>query len=853
MGKIYKIPARESFLDNLALGLINNSLYNQDLQETLIILPTKLSGKLLYDSLLKYSYKNLILPKIIPLADLSNNDDPFKYLDDFLALPQYFSILEIKIYIWQIYDSWNSDTIYNKKQFCNDALKFFIELEELECDLEEIIINLDINQYEEYDKSLMDFFRFFIPKWLDYSKKEHKISFIQYRNLLVKLREKNLHKINSYKNIILAGTTGTNKCTKNLIKKIITAEKGVFVFHEAINLDHHKENYYPNYSYLKEQEQSVNFWYINNQEKKITTNIQLINNNDIYQEARLITNIIKNNKAQKTHTNIITNNLELRNLIINQIDDIKIAKQNYYLTDPLNLALFTYLHIIKYLEFIVEHNNAEPLLENQLNYNHNEKIINFLKIYYPETQWLKISEFIKNIHDKNIKLKYKISNIYELEKDNIFSFITEILDKKIAKILDKITYIKKSFPNNIKQIIEILNYLISRNNHNIYYHNQFITFLASKDARLKHHQNSIIADIGETSWQANILNIFNNQHLIKLLDINLITLRKQQIAHDFLIHKYNPNLILTKSSFINNKQNVNFFYIKSFTINNNYYYDDLKNIPITILSQKKAHIFCPQKYKTHNFSVTQIEKLLQNPYAIYAKKILELKALSLFKFESEQKFFGILIHKIIDIYIKNYKEINSPIKYLTKLYNNEIKQFHWKKSLQYSWKKRFSYIARWFIAQHQNSIDNKAQINSEYQVRSKINNIFLTAKIDRLEHYDKELKIIDYKTGIPAKRNHIIEGLSTQLALEAYICLSLDQNNYNKKINLEYWQLQGKENQLGKIHHIKETEHIIEIAKNNIGKIISTYQNPQTAIIAFPNENNLPKYDDYYHLTRYQR
>ena len=253
MGKIYKIPAQESFLDNLALGLINNPLYSKDLQKNLIILPTKLSGKLFYDSLLKNSYKNLILPKIIPLADLSNDDDPFKYLDDFLALPQHSSILEIKIYIWQIYDSWNNDIIYSKKQFCNDALKFFIELEELECDLEKIIINLDINQFEGYDKSLIDFFRFFIPKWLDYSRKKQKISFIQYRNLLVNLRAKNLYKVNSYKNIILAGTTGTNKCTQNLIKKIITAEKGVFVFHEAINLDHHKEDYYPNYSYLKEQ------------------------------------------------------------------------------------------------------------------------------------------------------------------------------------------------------------------------------------------------------------------------------------------------------------------------------------------------------------------------------------------------------------------------------------------------------------------------------------------------------------------------------------------------------------------------------------------------------------------------
>jgi RecB family exonuclease len=845
MGKIYKISAQSSFLDNLSLGLINNPLYNKDLNKTLIILPTNLSCKLLYESLVKNAANQLILPKIIPLADLSNSDDPYKYLADFLNTPTAISALEIKLHIWKIYDQWQNTHLYNKLQFCNDIFRCFIELEELETNFDQFLDQINIQEFEGYDKVIINFLVFFLQKWLIYLKTTNKISFIVQRNLLVRLRAENLNKLNIYKHIILAGTTGVNKCTKYLINKIIKHPQGVFIFHETNNIGHSKTEFYPDYSNITNHKLSqINLWHL--EKKPININNKLIITNDIEQQARLIYKIIKHNKDHNIHTNVIINNLELRNLILYQLTDLKAEKQNYYNNNPIQLILNIALEIIKYIETSFHKNKYENLLEDKLKLDKKYKIINLLQsYYYLNDKHIEIKEFINNISS------IELESLKNYDISNIFAFIKKIshqfnLDNELTKITNLL------INKDINSQIETLNYIISKPNNNIYYNNSFVTFLNSKEARFKYNNNNIIADISENSWQPNILNIFNNNHLISIIKVNLLELRKKQIANDFLIQKYNPLAVFTKISLYNKKQNLDYFYSKYIKIRHHCYYDDLKNIPVKVLAQEKTQIFCKKEQKTHNFSVTQIEKLLQNPYSIYASKILNLKSIQLFKFEYEKQFFGIMIHEIIDKYVKNFTQHQDHFKYLQNLYNTKLKSIIWHKSLQYYWHHKFNYIAKWLINQHNESIISKAKILTEYQIKHQINNIYLTAKVDRLEFYDNKLKIIDYKTGIPATQSQIISGTSNQLALEAYIALNLYRNYTENEIKLEYWQLKGKKNEAGKVCQIKESAKITMIAQENIKKIIADYQNSNQAIIAFPNENNLPKYDDYYHLARYE-
>ena len=87
MGIAYKISAKGSFIDSLSLGILHNLEYSTVSNKILIILPNQTSCKLLYNSFLRQCNNSFIIPKIIPLSDLSNADDPFKFFPEFLSMP----------------------------------------------------------------------------------------------------------------------------------------------------------------------------------------------------------------------------------------------------------------------------------------------------------------------------------------------------------------------------------------------------------------------------------------------------------------------------------------------------------------------------------------------------------------------------------------------------------------------------------------------------------------------------------------------------------------------------------------------------------------------------------------------
>ena len=228
------------------------------------------------------------------------------------------------------------------------------------------------------------------------------------------------------------------------------------------------------------------------------------------------------------------------------------------------------------------------------------------------------------------------------------------------------------------------------------------------------------------------------------------------------------------------------------------------------------------------------------------------KASHQFDFEQEAQFFGIMIHEVIDKYIHHYDSLNlsDHLQYLLSLFAQKIKNSNFRKSIIKSWQSRFYYISSWIIQQHRKAIKNSIKIYSEYNVKIPIKHIYLKAKIDRIEEYHNQLKIIDYKTGKPPSVNNITLGLSPQLILEAYICLKLFNNLKSEDILLEYWELKGKKLKDGIINIIKDQSELIKYTEQYMLQIISDYQNNNTPIISFPNDNHISEYDDYFHLAR---
>lgn len=868
MNNVYKIPAKDSFIDSLAAGLLNNPEYSNILDKTLIILPNQISCKFLYDSLLQQCDNSLTLPKIIPIADINNPDDPFKFLPPFLSMPESIEIDEIKIFIYKIFSKWQNnnhqqETTYQKIDFCTKFLNFFLELEEMECDIKQLLKNITINDLTIYHQLLIKFLKYFIEEWNSYKLTHHKTSFIENRNNIVKLRTKHISQLKSFNKIILAGSSGINQCTRNLIKKITEINNGIFIFHDIIPLTSSQiTQNHPNYlnkSLLKILPESIKTWY-NNHNKTNHNTKQYIETDNIQQEATLISNLIKRNKAKSLHTTIITNNTYLRNLILLKLENYLEIQQNINANNPRNLL---YLTINKILEYA---NDSNPT---------HQKTISFLKQYHSDN--IEQIEFFLN----SITRSAKNSNLHNLITE-IFSFLSTNTQEPATKVdglidgqiqtkaggINRTHQKSKScIPNsNLKQIFNNIKpfttqnieefkktiFFLTTTNTNIFFTNKHFTIIHPKEARLKNFANTIIADISENSWQANISNILNTAPFIK--SQNLKALRNGQIANDFLRHKHSNHLIITKSRFSGKKNNTSYFWLKEFLSHNikTSYYNSLEGIPYTLDNQKPTIVTPDTKHRIHDFSVTQIEKLIKNPYSIYALKTLKLKSQTIFNFEKEAQFFGTLIHDIIDQYIKNHKTLKEQEHqtYMLSLFHKNIAKTTFRKSIIKAWFNRFNYISNWIINQHNTRIKDTNSIYSEHTSTIAIGNINLKAKIDRIEEYDNHLKIIDYKTGIPPTNTNIKQGLSPQLILEAYICLKLFKNLKTDNISLEYWELKGKKFKEGIIHSIKDISQTIENTEKNIKTILQHYQHKNTPIIAFPNANHIPKYDDYFHLAR---
>ena len=474
--KIYSVPCNNSFLDCLAEGIIKR--LSSKLERTLVILPNQLSCSFLYQSFLKFSVKSLILPKIIPISNIDNIADPYKNLSDFLELPQNFDLMEIKLFIWEVFNVWKEITkiSLDETEFCNDVLSLFCELEEMEYDIYECVDHIIISNLTSYQKLLIKFLKYFVPRWCEYKQAYNKISFIEKRNKIVHLRGKNLDNLDGFDNIILAGTTGINLCTKGFIQKILKHPKGIFIYHDLLDLDNcNITESHPNFSsklLLETISSKQNpIWF--DQDIVTTEKItKYIETDNIYQESNLICKIIQENQSKNLHTTVITNNLDLKKLILLKTVEYIENKKLFYQDNAVFLAIVTTLKIIDLL------NNKSSLKQLEV----------FFTEYY--------------IADHNIVEQIEIFRSLKQKKSpeliiKIFSYISSINSSEIHNIelLRLSQQIRKCTKANFDKLERTLNYLIEKDSANIYCKSRDFTIIHPKDARLKKFEYTLISNL----------------------------------------------------------------------------------------------------------------------------------------------------------------------------------------------------------------------------------------------------------------------------------------------------------------------------------------------------------------------
>jgi ATP-dependent helicase/nuclease subunit B len=259
-------------------------------------------------------------------------------------------------------------------------------------------------------------------------------------------------------------------------------------------------------------------------------------------------------------------------------------------------------------------------------------------------------------------------------------------------------------------------------------------------------------------------------------------------------------------------------------------------------------------------SVTEIEKLLRDPYWIYAKKILRLRKLPPLENQLSAADFGNFVHKALEDFSQHLLKKSPCDWYLLLVKSGEhvLKDLLKASVVKSLWWPRFKRLASWLCRENIFSQDVKYYAEVRGKMYFDINGLpfYLQAKADCLIIDQKgAISIIDYKTGALPSMKNILQGTSSQMILEALIAASggFMVQDLNKKNTIEkiiYIRLTGGEIAGEELIITNDITEMMNQAFVGVSKLISAFYDQSTPYYASPLPELLLKYNDYAHLAR---
>lgn len=184
----------------------------------------------------------------------------------------------------------------------------------------------------------------------------------------------------------------------------------------------------------------------------------------------------------------------------------------------------------------------------------------------------------------------------------------------------------------------------------------------------------------------------------------------------------------------------------------------------------------PLSARPNRYSATEVETLIRDPYAIYAKKVLRLKPLDPLDADAGALERGNLLHQALENFARKFPDA------MPKDVEAAFVEMGWqafadapdRPGVTAFWWPRYEAVAHWMAMWESNLRDEitrtHAEIKGELPLAGFTRPMTLSARADRVdERSDGTLAIYDYKTGTPPSRKQVEAGLSPQLPLEAAI------------------------------------------------------------------------------------
>ncbi|WP_363346938.1 double-strand break repair protein AddB [Methylocystis echinoides] len=280
-----------------------------------------------------------------------------------------------------------------------------------------------------------------------------------------------------------------------------------------------------------------------------------------------------------------------------------------------------------------------------------------------------------------------------------------------------------------------------------------------------------------------------------------------------------------------------------------------------IITLKRPAPTPPIELRPARLSVTRIETLRRDPYAVFAEQILKLKPLAPLGVDIGAREMGTAIHAALEAFVRHYPEGPLPPDGQARLVeiarealgpflvDPSFESFTWPR-VQAGLQHAFSFEQ----AQRAKGGVIHMEKAGEWVVTLADGALFsLTAKADRIEiDAQGNACVFDYKTGEPPSNKQVLAGWSPQLTLEAAMIAAgaFAEIGARPVAGAAYVGLKNG----GKTQPLHWKEHSFEdvVAKHRdeLVKMLSQYRDPATPYPSRPYVAFVKHEGDYDHLAR---
>jgi ATP-dependent helicase/nuclease subunit B len=257
----------------------------------------------------------------------------------------------------------------------------------------------------------------------------------------------------------------------------------------------------------------------------------------------------------------------------------------------------------------------------------------------------------------------------------------------------------------------------------------------------------------------------------------------------------------------------------------------------------------PVEHRPKQLSVTAVQRLMRDPYEIYASRVLGLNPLFPLRPQPDARLRGKVIHGILEYYVRNRPTGAEPRAHLMAAADAMLNEEVAWPTIQALWRARLERAADFFLEQDQRHGGKTVLLEERAGLTVDATGFRLTAQPDRIDVLpDGRLQIIDYKTGSAPTANQQ-KLFDVQLLLEA--CMA-ERGAFGDNLPSEVASVAFLV--LGSKPELLETEITADLLAEvwaNFQRLLGHYANPAQGYAA---RRALVKEDDhgtYDHLARF--